>query len=54
MLKQELASSPVLAWYDPTAETKLTAYASAYGLGAVLMQKINNQWKPVAFASRYD
>ena len=41
-----------MAWYDPTAETKLTADASAYGLGAVLMQKTNNQWKPMAYVSR--
>ena len=51
-LKHELTSTPVLAWYDPTAETKLTADASAYGLGAVLMQKTIQQWKPVAYASR--
>ena len=51
-LKQELTSSPVLAWYSPSAETKITADASAYGLGAVLMQKIEQQWKPVAYASR--
>ena len=49
-LKHELTSTPVLAWYDPTAETKLTADASAYGLGAVLMQKTIQQWKPVAYA----
>ena len=36
-LKHKLTSTPVLAWYDLTAETKLTADASAYGLGAVLM-----------------
>ena len=51
-VKDELTSPPVLAWYNPVAETKLSADASAYGLGAVLSQKHNNEWKPVAYASR--
>ena len=51
-MKDELTSHPVLTWYDPAAETKLTADASAYGLGAVLLQKHETAWKPVAYASR--
>ena len=51
-IKAELTSSPVLAWYNPAAETKIIADASAYGLGAVLLQKHNDDWKPVAYASR--
>ena len=51
-IKDELTSPPVLAWYNPAGETKLTADASAYGLGAVLLQKYENEWKPVAYASR--
>ena len=39
------------ALYDPAAETKLSADASAYGLGAVLLQKFQEDWKPVAYAS---
>ena len=35
-VKDELTSPPVLAWYNPAAETKITGDASAYGLGAVL------------------
>ena len=50
-VKDELTSHLVLAWYDPAAETKLSADASAYGLGAVLLQKHENTWKPVAYAS---
>ena len=52
LIKQKLTSSPVLVWYGPSAETKTTADASAYGLKAVVMQKIEQQWKLVAYASR--
>ena len=38
-VKDELTSPPVLTWYNPTTETKLTTDALAYGLGAVLLQK---------------
>ena len=51
-IKSELASPPVLAWYDPAANTKISADASAYGLGAVLLQQQNGEWKPVAYDSR--
>ena len=51
-IKAELTSTPILAWYNPTSETKVIADASAYGLGAVLLQKVENNWKPVAYASR--
>ena len=42
----------VLAVYNPAAETKLSADASSYGLGGVLMHKVNTTWKPVACTSR--
>ena len=51
-VKDKLTSHRVLTWYDPAAETKLTADASAYGLVAVLLQKHETAWKPVAYASR--
>ena len=52
-LKAALTSPTVLAWYDPSADIKLSADASAYGLSAVLLQKVNGEeWKPVAYASR--
>ena len=42
-----------MALYDPRAETKIRTDASSYGLGAILMQKQrNNEWQPVAYASR--
>ena len=52
-LKTEISSPRVLAHYDINAQTKISADASAYGLGAVLLQCQDNlNWKPVAFASR--
>ena len=51
-IKDELSSNRILAWYDPAADTKVSADASAYGLGAVLLQIQGGQWKPVVYASR--
>ena len=43
----------MLSPYNVNAETKITADASAYGLGAVITQKqSNSEWRPVAYASR--
>ena len=51
-IKEELSKPTILALYDSTAETKVSADASSYGLGGVLLQKVGALWKPVAFASR--
>ena len=51
-LKKEISSPRVLALYDVEAKTKVSADASAYGIGAVLMQQQQGAWRPVAFASR--
>ena len=51
-IKEELAQPTVLALYNPQAPTKVSADASSYGLGAVLMHKCGTSWKPIAFASR--
>ena len=51
-VKLELTEPATLAIYNPEAETKISADASEYGIGAVLLQQSSTQWKPVAYASR--
>ena len=51
-IKAELSKPTVLALYNPQAPTKISADASSYGLGAVLMQEHKATWKPIAYASR--
>lgn len=52
-VKQMLMTTPVLALFDPTFDTILSADASSYGLGAVLLQRQpQGELKPVAYISR--
>ena len=52
-LKDEICSQRVLAHYDVNAQSKISADASVYGLGAVLLQSQDGvTWQPVAFTSR--
>ena len=50
-VKLELTRPTVLALYNPNAPTKISADASAYGLGAVLLQEGESAWRPVIYAS---
>ena len=50
-VKEELTQPTVLTLYDPDTLTKISADASSFGLGAVLLQRAQDTWKPVAYAS---
>ena len=47
-MKKEIASVPILAYYNPKKQTVLQTDASIKGLGACLLQ----EEKPVYFASK--
>ena len=51
-LKQLSSSAPCLALFDPSQPCQVSANASSYGRGAVLLQPRGSNWVPVAFASR--
>ncbi|KAL7833199.1 hypothetical protein SRHO_G00302170 [Serrasalmus rhombeus] len=52
-IKEELTTPPGLALYDTNAEMLVSADASSYGLGTVLLQKQpGTAWKPIAYASQ--
>ena len=52
-VREELTKPTVLSLYNPQAVIKVCADASSYRLGVVLMQKKDDSWRTVAFASRF-
>ncbi|XP_058977362.1 uncharacterized protein K02A2.6-like [Musca domestica] len=51
-LKQQLARTPTLSYFDPERRTRLIADASPVALGAVLLQFCNNMPQVISFASK--
>ena len=51
-LKSQVASAPVLAYFDKDMPTRVIADASPVGLGAVLVQEKNGESCAVCYASR--
>ena len=52
-MKEELLTPTILALYDPSSESKVSADASSVGMEAVLLQRSKKgEWRPVVFASR--
>jgi hypothetical protein len=51
-IKELLTEAPALAFYDVNRETIVSADASSYGIGGVLLQRYSDGLKPVAFFSK--
>ena len=51
-LKRQIASAPVLAYFDKEAHTQIIADASPVGLGAVLIQEKNGERRAICYANR--
>lgn len=51
-IKGQLTTSPTLKYYDVNKPTAVSADASSYGIGAVLMQLHGQDWRAVAYCSR--
>ncbi len=52
-LKETLVSDRVLVLPNYDKPFKLETDASGYGVGAVLSQQVDKQWKPIAYFSKH-
>jgi len=52
LVKQKVSQTPTLCFYQPDSETIVSADASSYGLGGVLLQRQSDRIVPIAFCSR--
>ena len=52
MLKDKLTSAPVLIHFRHGDPTEVRVDACEYGVGGVLLQQRDGEWRPVAFTSR--
>ena len=51
-LKKLVTSTPVLQFFNPNNPIRLRTDASSYGLGAMIEQEFNGEWKPIGYSSR--
>ena len=49
-LKSAITTAPILQFFNPNASTRLRTDASSEGLGAMIEQQIDTEWKLVALA----
>ena len=51
-MKRALTTHPVLAYYDPSKQHKISSDASKDGIGSVLLQMESDGWHPIHYGAR--
>ena len=51
-MKEVITTAQVLKYFDQTKPTKVSSDFSGEGLGALLEQQFEDEWHPIAYASR--